>query len=869
MNNIYIRNLVTTCVLILGTLFQLNSQMQMEPLNRGLVAIRQGNGYYINWRLLGNEPWNTGFNLYRESTKLNTDPITSVTSFLDTNAPLNSNYYLRAIINEKEQIDIKPARIINNLEGENAGYFDIPLQRPANGAQGGIYFPNDASVGDLTGNGEYEIVLKWEPDNAKDNSQSGITDNVLLDAYTLSGTRLWRIDLGPNIRAGAHYTQFLVYDFDGDGRSEIMVKTAPGTKDGLGNYLSMGPAASANHTLVYRNPSGYILSGPEYLTVFNGATGKEMGTADYWPDRGTVSAWGDSYGNRVDRFNATVAYVDGERPSAIFQRGYYTRMTFAAWDWRNGQLTQKWTFDSNTSGNTAYYGQGNHSIHVIDANVDGRHDIVTGSAVISGNGTGMHTSGMGHGDATHVTFMKKGDTYPMIWMPHESGGNGVSLRYANNGQIIFNHRVAADIGRGAAAELDPNNPGFHFWASGGLGLYNVNGAVVGNVPSSINFVVWWNGSLSRELLDQNRIERWNISSNTATRLLTATGAASNNGTKATPTLQADLFGDWREEVILRRDDNQALRVYTSVMPTTHKLYTFMHDPVYRVAVSWQNSSYNQPPHPGFYVATDMDFPPPSPNIYLADGIYRGSGIVIGDLKVMDIPNAMKWEIMPSLSTVPSIYGDMNFYYDEGPAYLSEKEWLRTSMESRKIVVPKLATFTAKQNADIYLVHHRSITVTPDWLSEWNLTSETVYIRNAGGSRTAMNVYSKSVLKDDVINLGSNTNTGSTGNMMYFLVTDQGTVSSINEKPTFEKSLKIYPNPVKLYANIDYTLEYDMQVTIQVLDLNGRIVKTIESGFMDEGPNNTTFYPENLPQGIYIIRLTAGNSVINKKVILSR
>ena len=596
--------------------------MQVEKLDRGLVAVRKGQGYYISWRLLANEPYNTGFNVYRGETKLNSKPITGATVYTDATASLNSVYTVQAVVDGAEQAASAAAMLINNTDGPNsnntngetAGYIQIDLQRPPTGAQGGTYSPGDGSAGDLDGDGVYEIVLKWDPDNAKDNSQSGTTDNVLIDAYTLSGQRLWRLDLGQNIRAGAHYTQFLVYDFDGDGKAEVMMKTAPGTKDGTGAYIKTGPAANASHTTAYRNADGYVLSGPEYLTVFDGETGKELATVDYWPARGTVSSWGDNYGNRLDRFNAAVAYVDGERPSAVFQRGYYTRMTFAVWDWRDGQLTQRWTFDSNASGNGNYAGQGNHQISIADADNDGKHDIITGAAVIGSNGLGMHTTRWGHGDALHVAHMIKGTPTPQIFMPHEdkSAGHGVLLRQASDGTLIFNHPKAdTDVGRACAAELYKDAPGFKFWAASNMGLYDLTGAVVGNLPNNgnnstvINHIIWWDGELSRELLDGNQITKY-----PGSRLLTAYGASAINGTKSNPVLQADLFGDWREEVIFAYGTN-AIRIYTTMMPTTYRLVTLMHDPVYRVAIAWQNSSYNQPPHPGYYIASDMNFPPPA------------------------------------------------------------------------------------------------------------------------------------------------------------------------------------------------------------------------------------------------------------------
>lgn len=594
---------------------------QVENLDRGLIAIAQEEGYMLSWRLLGNEAYETGFNVYRNGKKLNDEVIFGATIFEDSNRGLSPIYTIRAVVYGNEQSDSKPARIITSTEGENSGYFDIPLNRPQQGTEGGTYAPNDASVGDLNGDGQYEVVVKWNPSNAKDNSQTGITDNVYLDAYTLDGAMMWRIDFGKNIRAGAHYTQFMVYDFDGNGKAELMVKTAPGTKDGNGNFMSKGPAASADHSADYRNDDGYILEGPEYLTVFDGETGEELATTDYVPLRGDnmEEVWGDDYGNRVDRFLAGVAYVDGERPSAIFARGYYTRMAVGAWDWRDGQLTQRWVFDTKEPEYESYWeGQGNHQLSVADADNDAKHEIIYGSIVIDDDGSGLHNTGQGHGDALHVTQMVKDDLIPKIFMPHEWDQYGVSLRNTDDGSMLFNIDQPGDVGRGVAAELDPEVPGFKFWASSGMGLYDINGKVVGDIPSSINHVIWWDGELSRELLNGNTVTKWSVANSSGSTLMTGSGTGSINGTKSNPNLQADILGDWREEVILRTNNNTHLRVFTSTMSTEYRLYTFMHDPVYRTAVAWQNTAYNQPPHPGFYVASDMDFPLKAPNIVFAE-----------------------------------------------------------------------------------------------------------------------------------------------------------------------------------------------------------------------------------------------------------
>jgi rhamnogalacturonan endolyase len=600
---------------------RLAAQKQMERLNRGVVAVRTSTSQvYVGWRLFGNDPSGIGFNVYRNSTLLNATPITGSTNYVD-NISTNSTYSVRPVINGVEQTASEVASVWSQ------NYLNIPLQIPAGGTTpDGVaytYSANDCSVGDVDGDGDYEFIVKWDPSNAKDNSQSGYTGNVYLDCYQTNGTRLWRIDLGRNIRAGAHYTQFLVYDFDGDGKAELACKTADATIDGVGTVIG---SASAD----YRNSSGYVLSGPEYLTVFNGQTGAAMATTNYLPARGTVSSWGDSYGNRVDRFIAAVAYLDGTRPSMVFGRGYYTRLVRVAWDWRNGALTQRWTFDSNTSGNSAYAGQGNHQMTVGDVDGDGRDEIINGSSAINDNGAGLWANGMGHGDALHMSDMNPDRAGLEIWQPYESPGSngqvGAALVDARTGARIFTvAEASADVGRGVAADIDPRYKGYECWASRG-NLYTCTGTSITTSKPSMNFAVWWDADLQRELLDNITISKWNYSSSSASTLLTATGCASNNSTKATPNLSADILGDWREEVILRTSDNSALRIFTTTITATNRIYTLMHDPQYRVAIAWQNAAYNQPPHPGFYLGGDMAAPP-TPNIYFP-GTSNGSTVTI-------------------------------------------------------------------------------------------------------------------------------------------------------------------------------------------------------------------------------------------------
>lgn len=596
---------------------------QMEELGRDLVAVKVEEGVYVSWRLLGTDSESTAFNLYRDGKKVNDKPITTSTNYVDSKGTVDSEYEVREVINGKEQPTADKAEVLSNQ------YFDIPLQKPEGGTTpDGVdytYSANDASVGDLDGDGEYEIILKWDPSNSKDNSRSGYTGNVYIDAYKLDGSRLWRLDLGKNIRAGAHYTQFLVYDFDGNGQSEVVIKTADGTKDGQGTVIG---DANAD----YRNSGGYVLSGPEYLTVFEGATGKALTTTEYDPPRGNVNDWGDGYGNRVDRFLAGVAYLDGKTPSIIMARGYYTRAVLTAYNFKNGELTKLWNFDTNTPGNEEYRGQGNHSMSIADVDFDGKDEIIYGAAAIDHDGTGLHTTGWGHGDAQHVSDLDPTRPGLEIFGVHESAGSpyGLSFRDGETGEIIWGVKTGKDTGRGVSADVDPRYPGAEAWAVGGAwndrtgGMYTAKGEKIStNIPTS-NFAIWWDGDLLRELLDHDfdetegspryglgaaKIDKWNPETNSLDNLLTDNEVTSNNWTKGTPALQADLLGDWREEAIWRLNDSSALRVYTTTAVTEHRIPTLMHDSQYRVAIAWQNVGYNQPPHPSYFLGHDMEKAP--------------------------------------------------------------------------------------------------------------------------------------------------------------------------------------------------------------------------------------------------------------------
>lgn len=597
------------------------AQRQMEFLDRGVVALRQENGsVFLSWRLLGTDPDHVAFNVYRSTNdqparKLNDQPIRQLTHFVDARAAVDQphSYQVRPLVDGKELAAGKAFLLPANAAARL--YLSVPLQTPMNTT------PNDISVGDLDGDGEYELVVHMVG-RGRDNSQSGFTTAPVLQAYKLDGTLLWTINLGRNIREGAHYTQFMVYDLDGDGRAEVACKTADGTIDGTGKVIG-------NSEANWVNDAGHILDGPEYLTVFDGLTGAVLGTTNYIPTRHPTKQnptraelreiWGDDYGNRSERYLACVAYLDGKRPSLVMCRGYYTRSVLAAWNWRNGKLTHVWTFDSDdgTPGNHAYRGQGNHNLSVADVDGDGRDEIIYGACAIDDDGTGLHTTGFGHGDAMHVSDFDPGRPgLEILNIQERVDDAGVYLRDAHTGGILWQKPTGPGQregpGRALAADIDPRHLGAEIWVAGGgfRGLFNAKGELIfERAPRSCNFAVWWDGDLLRELLDGNRIMKWDWEAGREQTLLEAVDCVANNSTKSTPGLSADILGDWREEVVWRTRDNRELRIYTSTLPTEHRFVTLMHDPQYRLAIAWQNVAYNQAPHPGFHLGVGMKPPP--------------------------------------------------------------------------------------------------------------------------------------------------------------------------------------------------------------------------------------------------------------------
>jgi rhamnogalacturonan endolyase len=560
-------------------------------------------GAFVSWRLLKGDGADIGFHVWRlgsdgKETKITEDPLVKATSLRDSVAGVGY-------------------RVVSTHGGEwraktwQKPYLEIPLD-PIEG-----YRPGDCSVGDLDGDGEWELIVH-QVGRARDNGSAGLTDPPILDAYKLDGTRLWRIDLGKNIREGEHYTQFMVYDLDGDGCAEVACKTADGSRDGRGKAI--GDASKDWRCLDEGTQKfGRILEGPEYLTVFDGKTGGQLDTVEYVPGRGRIDGWGgvggnggnDNYGNRCDRFLACVAYLDGEKPSLVMTRGVYGRIVAAAWDFRDGKLKSRWVFDSGSGLGrepSKYAGMGGHSLTVADVDADGRDEILYQAMAIDDDGKGLFTTGRRHGDAMHVADFDPSRPGMELYLVTENEGDtvrwrtpGAGMHCAKTGELLWSNSPGVDISHGVVADIDPRHPGAEVWGGPG-GLRNVKGETIGPAPRNSDWVIWWDGDLLREIYGASSIFKWEWKEGKERRIFQADqpfgGQGRRYGFGFRPNLAADLLGDWREELLLVGPRAESLRLHVSTESTPHRLPWLMQDRQYRLSIVWQNVVYNKPPHVG-------------------------------------------------------------------------------------------------------------------------------------------------------------------------------------------------------------------------------------------------------------------------------
>jgi hypothetical protein len=571
----------------------------MENLSRGFIAMSATQGNFLAWRCFATDSSDIAFNIYRNGTKINSTPISSKTNYIDSSGDAYDLYQLYEVLGG---VEIAPCA---ETSVEFKQFYDIDME-PVAGDTDNSYEINDGAVGDLDGDGEYEYVIK---------RYSGDYDEYpIIDAYELDGTFLWRINLGPNHLAMTEIDP-IVYDFDCDGKAEVVLRTCEGMTDGAGNYT--GDTDSDGIT-DYRSfgwhGDGFIDAGPEFLTVFNGVTGEEMDRAPYIA-RTCLAQWGDTYGHRADKFHMTPAYLDGRRPSIVICRGIYALTKLEAFNFIDGKLSKLWHFDSDDW--PGYAGQGNHNLTVGDVDGDYNDEIVYGGMCVDNNGNGLYTTGYGHGDAIHMTDIIPDRAGMELWRCVEGSLSGITCTDAATGELIFEYNNSADVGRCCIGDVDPAYPGCELWGSTGSPMYNSAGEAIASSNLPMNFMVWWDGDLLRETLDHSgstgfwygQIRKWDPSRETSDVILNAKNTYSNNWTKGTPVFSGDILGDWREEVIWRKNDNSSIRIYSTTTPTEYKIYTLMQDPQYRLAAAWQSCGYNQPPWPSFFLGDGMSEAP--------------------------------------------------------------------------------------------------------------------------------------------------------------------------------------------------------------------------------------------------------------------
>jgi fibronectin-binding autotransporter adhesin len=599
------------------------AQRQMENLGRGVVALRtDSTNVYVGWRMLGTDPDDLGFNLYRiaggTTNKLNSQSLTNTTDYVDTgaNLALTNTWFVRPVLGGVEQAASIPFSLPSNAPVRQ--YLAIPLHQEA--GDGTIVWGHVA-VGDLDGDGEYDFVVNRSdsPNQDPANTHAASTDTIKIEGYRRDGTFLWHIDLGWNIEVGNDYAPMLVYDVNGDGIAEIITPTSEGTTDGTG--VTIGDTDGDGIT-DYRDANGRVLSGPEFVSVFSGLTGKELARTN-WVPRGNISDWGDSYGNRVSRHLSGIAYLDGIHPSIVICRGIYALTKVQTWNFSSGMLTNVWSWSS--AGNAAYQGQANQNIRLGDADGDGRDEILHGALTLDHDGTVLYCTGLGHGDFTTFSDIDPDRPGLEMFAVHETPNStkGIELHDTATGTIRWGVGTTNDTNRGLAADIDPRYRGYECYAGSGVitnGLFDCKGNLITiNKPSYCNSALWWDADLCRELMngasDGIHVDKWIYTNNTLSSLLvTGTGGMGILGS-------GDVLGDWREEAFSIYNSTE-IRIYTTTIPATNRLYCLMHDPVYRLGQVVEPMRNTSPPHPGFYLGHGMT-KPPVPPVSDADLVWRG------------------------------------------------------------------------------------------------------------------------------------------------------------------------------------------------------------------------------------------------------
>ena len=607
------KKLLATSALALLVSMGANAQRFTDKLDRGLVAVKTTKGVYCSWRIQADEYYDVKYNLYRDGTKVNAEPL-DVSNFTDTSGSESSQYTVKAVLNGVEQQASKAATVFKS------NYKEIKIKHDA--SLKATYEPNDACCADVDGDGEVEILMKF---NNKEEAEqlypkNGPTiDGVATKEYSMlaclkqDGTVLWWVNCGPNMGDFQNNEQNIVgYDWDMDGKAEVVMRLEEGSTvhmaDGT-TYTIGANGKNGSSWTNYREPKGsgsvewFTHYGKEFLWYCEGATGKPYQCIEFPLKRledgetDLKAAWGDGYGHRSSKYFFGAPYLDGKHPSIFLGRGIYTRHKFIAYDVdpKNHDLKVRWKWTNNQPG-SPWYGQGYHNYIVADVDWDGRDEIVWGSMVIDDNGKGLSTTGLGHGDSQHI-----GDFNPYIHGQEMFACNednpSNNYRDATTSKIYYRKTDTNDDGRCLAGNFYNDFPGAVGHSAHDTPISTVTNEHVNTNTNglSMNFRIYWDGDLLEECFNNTEVTKPGVGT-----IATFLGAYSNNSTKATPCYQGDIFGDWREEVIERTADNN-IRIYTTNEPTKWRNYSLWYDHQYRNGMVWQPCGYNQPPHVSYFL----------------------------------------------------------------------------------------------------------------------------------------------------------------------------------------------------------------------------------------------------------------------------
>ena len=623
-------------------------ERQYDDLSRGLVAVPGEGGTLVSWRFLGTDSNKLQYNLYCNGEKLNNDPIFT-TNYFHKDAPAGAEYTLREVVTG-EGLDNTETGAEYKTKAWDKSYISFKVTEREG------YNIDDGAIADLDGDGDFEILLRRTP------SMDVKTRNTypLIEAYKTDGTHLWTIDIGPNEINEIDINIFAA-DMDGDGRAEVILRSFEGTVDGKGNVIGdtngdgiTDYSKDENNLAIFKDRQ-YIISTPEFLSVYDGMTGEELDRTALKPDKEPLSEWSYRYTDtprltkRASHYLFGLAYLDGITPSIVFVRGAWDNVRAAAWHLENGKLTEDWISNTpNTDDPDTIWGACNHNLICADVDFDGKDEILSGPMAIDNDGSGLYAvkayandgakQKLGHGDAFDVAFMDPDFNGYLVWACHETKDllTNIELHDARTGVISWGYGKTKDTGRSRAGDIDPTHRGHEVWGStetlpmsftgepfvekwNGIPARALDGTVTPDTTIPMNFKLYWDGDLLSELLDGVTISKYNWEDKTVDTIMKADGCASNCGTKAVPCVCADMFGDWREEVVWKTEDEKEIKIYSTSIPTSYKIPTLMHDPYYRSCIVTQNNHYNQPANLSYYLGAETQEVPVFEGYVMRDG----------------------------------------------------------------------------------------------------------------------------------------------------------------------------------------------------------------------------------------------------------